>query len=67
MSARIQEPSKPENWLYKDYNEYNRQFSKFVRLGKNDMPWPECTTEEKEEWEREHPAPEPEVETTDKL
>lgn len=55
----IQEPSVPENWLYKDFGEV-RIFSKYVILGVHSYPWAECTTEEKEQWEREHPQPEPE-------
>ena len=36
-----------------------RYFTTIVILGKHEPAWPECTNEEKEEWEREHPAPEP--------
>lgn len=36
-----------------------RTFHPSVYLGKEDHPWAECTTEEKEQWEREHPKPEP--------
>ena len=49
-------------WLYKDQGEDNRYFTKVVYLGKEEEPWPECTDEEKHEWEDEH-RPEPEPET----
>ena len=55
---RKQKPSKPENWLHDNAQDYTRIFSKLVYLGKDAEPWAECTNEEKEEWEREHPQPE---------
>ena len=61
--AKKQEPSNPNNWLYRDFTENDRCFSKLVYLGINDTEWPECTDEEKQIWESEHPQPEPE-ETT---
>lgn len=57
---RKQEPSRPENWLHDSAQDYTRIFSKLVYLGKDAEPWAECTNEEKEAWEREHPQPEPE-------
>lgn len=59
---RKQEPKNPDNWLYRDFSEDNRMFTKLAYLGINDTEWPECTNEEKEQWEREHPQPEPEPE-----
>lgn len=56
---RQQTPSVPENWLHDGTPDWQRIFSKLVYLGKDAEPWAECTNEEKEEWEREHPAPEP--------
>lgn len=56
----IQRPTKPENWLYEDRGENDRYFTKIVALADGAPAWAECTTEEKEEWEREHPQPEPE-------
>lgn len=49
------------NWLYKNEDIETRLFAKMVRSDKeeNVLIWEECTNEEKEEWEREHPAPEP--------
>lgn len=61
-----QTPSSEDNWLYKDEGD-KRIFSKLVCLPDDAPLWQECTTEEKEEFERTHPAPEPEVETTDEL
>ena len=47
-------------WLHDDAPDYTRVFKDdFVILGKEAQPWSECTTAEKEEWEREHPQPEP--------
>lgn len=46
------------NWLYKDLSETERVFTDYVYLGDGAEPWAECTTAEKEAWEREHPQPE---------
>lgn len=48
-----------ENWLHNGAKDYTRVFSKEVYLGKGAEPWSECTNEEKEAWEAEHPQPEP--------
>ena len=56
---REQTPKNPNNWLFRD-TEDNRLFKKKVYLGKNDTEWDECTDEEKQAWEAEHPVPEPE-------
>ena len=56
---REQRPKNPDNWLFRDSSEDNRLFKKKVYLGKNDTEWDECTNEEKEAWEAEHPVPEP--------
>lgn len=42
-TARKQFPSNPDNWLYKDWDENTRVFSKVVYLGINDRGWSECT------------------------
>lgn len=47
------------NWLHDGAPDWQRIFSKLVYLGKDAEPWEECTNEEKEQWEREHPQPEP--------
>lgn len=57
---RKQTPKNPDNWLFRDSSEDNRLFKKKVYLGKNDTEWDECTDEEKQAWEAEHPVPEPE-------
>lgn len=56
---RPQTPSQPDNWLHDSKPDYTRYFTKLVYLGKDAEPWAECTNEEKEKWEREHPQPEP--------
>ena len=58
---RPQTPSAGYDWLYKDFEEDNRTFSKLIYLGVNDMPWVECTQAEREKWEEEH-KPEKETE-----
>ena len=45
--------------LHDGAKDYTRYFTDAVYLGKDAEPWAECTTAEKEEWEREHPQPEP--------
>lgn len=66
--AREQTPSAGYDWLYKDFGEDNRVFSKLVYLGVNDAPWDECTNEEKREWEEKHkPDPEPETEVEESV
>lgn len=59
MALRIQRPTEGYDWLYQDRGENDRYFTDIVILGKHEPEWAECTNEEKEEWEREHPAPEP--------
>lgn len=58
---RKQVPSTGYDWLYKDFEEDNREFSKLVYLGVNDTPWSECTQAERErQWKEAHEDPEPE-------
>ena len=59
MALRIQRPTEGYDWLHDRKPDYKRYFTTIVILGKHEPAWPECTNEEKEEWEREHPAPEP--------
>ena len=65
--TRKQVVSNPDNWLYNDIDENNRQFEKGVYLGKGAPEWLECTNQEKIDWEEEHgyeieePIQEPEV------
>lgn len=42
-------------------NLVERLFRKEVYLSDNAEYWAECTNEEKEQWEQEHPAPEDEL------
>lgn len=65
MDIRKQTVSTPNNWLYRDY--YNndgtlqtRGFCKYAYLGVNDSELPECTNQDKLDWEAAHPEPEPE-------
>ena len=62
--VRYQTPNAPNEWLYQDTTDEGKPVRKFYRdmyLGKNQDPLPECTDEEKVQWEEEHkPQPEPE-------
>lgn len=62
---RKQEPINPDNWLYQDWDERTRIFTKEVYLGVNDREWPECSDTEKCKWEEDHPQPEPESNDTE--
>ena len=56
---RVETPDE-DLWLHDGEPDWRRYFTKLVYLGKDAEPWAECTNEEKERWEREHPQPEPE-------
>lgn len=58
ITMRKQTPEIKGNWLYKDENG-QRLFREVVYLPDNAPLWGECTNDEKEQWEREHPEPEP--------
>ena len=55
---RKQTPEIEGDWLYKDENDI-RMFSQEVYLPDGAALWSECTNEEKEQWEAEHPINEP--------
>jgi len=59
MASIKQNPTPPNEWLYKDITENDRRFSPFVIRPENSQPWAECTNAEKEQWEADHPQPEP--------
>ena len=63
IGLRKQTPSVEGNWLYKDH-EQGRLFYSAVWLGKEENPFPECTNEEKEAYERAH-NPEEQSEITE--
>ena len=48
---RIQRPELSDNWLYEDWENNIRIFTKEVALGCHATLWTECTNEEKEQWE----------------
>lgn len=56
---RIQKPKKESDWLYSEINK-DRWFTKEACLPNGAPELPECTNEEKEQWEHEHKQPEPE-------
>lgn len=61
METRTQYPTPPNEWLYQDQPDGSRIFTDYVILGKEAQPWAECTNEEKEQWEKDHPQPEDET------
>lgn len=67
MALRIQTPTPPNEWCYQDQGEDFRYFTQRVFLGKNELPWAECTEEEKVAWEEEHKQEEPLPEETVEL
>lgn len=63
VRSREQIPTQPNEWIYKDLSLNERCFwSRYTHSDESDPDLPECTNEEKEQWEREHPQPEPEPE-----
>lgn len=54
LTKRVQTPTPPNAWCYQDQGENYRYFTKRVLLGHDAEPWPECTNEEKEQWEHDH-------------
>lgn len=57
MEIVRQYPSVEGNFLYHDEEDGKRLFSDYIIRSSEADPWLECTPEEKEEWEREHPEP----------
>ena len=55
---RIQRPELSENWLYEDWENGIRIFTKEVALGCHATRWTECTNEEKEYCEKAYKAQE---------
>lgn len=54
-----QTPKSPNEWLHNGADCNRRYFTRFIVRPNNVPAWAECTTAEKEQWELEHPAPEP--------
>lgn len=50
----------PNEWLHDGEQDYTRIFTDYIIRPDTAPAWAECTNEEKEEWEAEHPQPEPE-------
>lgn len=48
FTKRMQTPTPPNEWCYKDQGENFRYFTKRVILGKDAEPWHECTNNYKE-------------------
>lgn len=58
MKAIFQYPTPPNTWLHDSAPDYNRIFTDYIIRPETAEPWAECTDEEKEAWEKEHPMPE---------
>lgn len=58
MAAIVQRPTPPNEWLHDGAPDYTRIFTDYIIRPESVPAWQECTTEEKEEFERTHPAPE---------
>ena len=59
MASVTQRPTPPNEWLHDGAPDYNRMFRDYIIRPDTAPAWAECTTAEKEAWERDHPAPEP--------
>lgn len=59
MASIVQRPTPPNEWLHDRAPDYTRMFRDYIIRPDSVPAWAECTTEEKEQWEREHPLPEP--------
>ena len=58
MASITQRPTPPNEWLHNEAPDHTRIFTDYIIRNENTPAWAECTTEEKEQWEREHPQPE---------
>lgn len=61
MARITQRPIPPNEWLHDEAPDYTRIFTDYILRDESIPLWAECTNEEKEQWEREHPRPEPET------
>ena len=59
MASIIQRPIPPNEWLHNGAKDYTRIFKDYIIRPDSTPAWEECTTAEKEQWEAEHPQPEP--------
>lgn len=48
-------PTPPNEWLHNGANGNERYFTSYIIRPNNVPAWPECTNEEKLQWEAEHP------------
>lgn len=59
--ARIKQvPTPPNEWLHNGAEDYTRIFADYILIDDSLPAWAECTTEEKEQWETDHPKPDTE-------
>ena len=62
MARIIQRPTPPNEWLHDGAEDYHRIFADYILIDDSLPAWAECTNAEKEQWEAEHPQPEPDEE-----
>lgn len=65
MGFIIQKPTPPNEWLHNGKLDWTRQFTDVIARPERVPAWAECTTAEKEQWELEHPAPEPQADVVE--
>ena len=65
MASIVQKPTPPNEWLHNGAPDYTRIFTDYIIRPESAHAWDECTTEEKEAWEAEHPQPEPVEQSTE--
>lgn len=57
MASITQYPTPPNEWLHDGAKDHTRIFTDYIIRPDYAHAWAECTTEEKEQWEAEHPEP----------
>lgn len=61
MASITQYPTPPNEWLHNGAEDYTRIFTDYIIRPDTAPAWAECTTAEKEQWEKDHPQPEDET------
>lgn len=59
MANITQRPTPPNEWLHNKAQDHTRIFANYIIRPTTTPAWAECTNAEKEQWEREHPQPDP--------
>ena len=56
MASIVQRPTPPNEWLHNGAPDYTRIFTDYIIRPESAPAWAECTTAEKEAWEKRTPA-----------